>query len=76
MRSMTLLRHICILVVFAMLSGAAAPAFADDQSGSGSKDKKAATSHQKAKSQKSKPNSAVSKETPPAYPNLGAPTGY
>jgi hypothetical protein len=74
MRSMHLLRHTGILIVFAMLSAAAGPAFADDASGSG-KDKKATTSQQKAKTNKNKAGSAANKETPPpAYPNFGAPS--
>jgi hypothetical protein len=76
MRSMNLLRRIGILLAFAMLSGTVAPAHADDRGASGGKDKKAATSQQKSKPEKNKAGSAASKDTTPAYPNLGAPSGY
>ena len=76
MQSMRAYRHIGLLAAEAILAAAATPAHAvDNAGGAAAKDKKAAAEH-KAKSHKAKEGSTMSKETVPAYPNLGAPTGY
>lgn len=77
MPSMRAYRHIGLFAAVAMLAASATPALAvDNDTGTSAKDKKAAAAQHKAKSRKAKEGSTVSKETVPAYPNLGAPTGY
>jgi len=73
MRTIRLSCHVGLFTALALLA-AATPALAAN--GEDGKDKKATNSHQKVKSEKPKTSPAASKETPPAYPNLGAPTGY
>ena len=77
MQSMRTHRHIGLLAAVAILTAAATPAFAvDNADGTSAKEKKAAATQHKTKSQKAKESSTMSQETVPAYPNLGAPTGY
>jgi hypothetical protein len=76
MQTMRAYRHIGLFAAVAVLAAAATPALAVDNDGASVKDKKAAAAEHKTKSQKAKEGSTMSKETAPAYPNLGAPTGY
>jgi hypothetical protein len=76
MQSMRAYRHVGLLAA-AILAAAATPALAvDNDAGASAKDKKAAAAEHKAKSHKAREGSSMSKEAAPAYPNLGAPTGY
>jgi len=75
MRTTRLSRHVGLFTALVLLTGGAALA-ANGEDGKDGKDKKATTSHQKVKSEKPRTSPTVTKETPPAYPNLGAPTGY
>lgn len=77
MQSIRAYGHVGILAAVAILAAAATPALAvDNDAGTAAKNKKAAAAEHKAKSHKAKEGSSMSKETVPAYPNLGAPTGY
>jgi hypothetical protein len=76
MRSTRLSRHVGLLGAVALLAAVATPALAVDNADGSSGKQKAATTQHKVKSKKARESSTMSRETPPAYPNLGAPTGY